>query len=119
MNVNFKTKGADVDSKTKSYAEEKAATLVKFIGDTQDEVRFDIEFSEDSKHVSGDVYRVDIVVVSGKVDMHAVGHGSSMTAAIDQARDDLARRLSRSKVKNRNLLRKGSRMIKKMLRLGK
>ncbi len=119
MNINFKTKGADITNDIKAYANEKVSTLVKFLGSSVDNdvPRFDIEFSEDPKHISGEVYRVDLVVVVGKIDMHTVGHGESMNAAIDMARDDMARRLSRNKAKERNLLRKGSRMIKKMLRM--
>ncbi len=117
MSINFKTKGTDITSDVKAYAEEKVQSLIKFLGDDGENARFDVEFSDDPKHVSGDVYRVDMVAIAGKVDKHAVGHGSTMTAAIDDARDDLARRLSRSKAKERNLLRKGSRMIKRMLRM--
>ncbi len=118
MSINFKTKGADISNDVREYAETKANSLIKFLGNDPSNVRFDVEFSEDAKHVSGDVYRVDMVAIAGKIDMHAVGHGSTMMAAIDGARDDLARRLSRSKAKDRNLLRKGSRMIKRMLRMG-
>ena len=119
MNINFKTKGVEINNDVKAYAEEKVQSLVKFLGKDADNARFDIEFSDDPKHVSGDVFRVDIVAIAGKVDKHAVGHGSTMTAAIDDARDDLARRLSRAKDKDRNMLRKGSRIIKDMLRFGK
>jgi ribosomal subunit interface protein len=118
MNINFKTKGVDINSDVREDAERKASSLVKFLGNDPENVRFDIEFTEDTKRGSGDVYRVDIVAIAGKVDMHAVGHGESYMAAIDVAKDDLARRLSRSKDKDRNMLRKGSRMIKRMLRMG-
>jgi ribosomal subunit interface protein len=119
MNINFKTRGADITNDIKQYAQEKAQMLIKLLGNEADapEARFDIEFSEDPKHISGDVFRVDMVAITSTIDMHAVGHGASMNAAIDQAKDDLARRLRRAKGKERNLLRKGSRMIKKMLRM--
>ncbi len=118
MNINFKTKGADITNDVKRYAEEKVAMLVKFLGNETDNdtPRFDIEFSEDSKQISGEVYRVDIVIVVGSIDMHTIGRGETMLAAIDMAKDDMVRRLRRSRAKERNLLRKGSRMIKKMLR---
>jgi len=119
MNINFKTKGTEINNDVKVYAEEKVQSLVKFLGKDADNARFDIEFSDDPKHVSGNVFRVDIVAIAGKIDMHAVGHGESFQAAIDLAKDELARRLTRNKTKERNILRKGSRMIKDMLRFGK
>ncbi len=117
MNINFKIKGTDISDATRAYAQEKAQTLVKFMGVDSNTARMDIEFSDDPKHVSGEVYRVDMVAIAPGLDMHTVGHGETMNAAIDMARDDMARRLSRSKDKHRSLLRKGSRAIKKMLRM--
>ncbi len=118
MSINFKIKGADINNDVKAYAEMKVQMLLKYFKGEESNTRFDIEFSESNKQISGIVYRVDIVVVSGALDMHAVGHGESYNAAIDMAKDDLARRLTRKKVKDRNMLRKGSRMIKRMLRMG-
>jgi ribosomal subunit interface protein len=116
MSINFKIKGADINNDTKTYTEEKMQMLLKYLDDT-DSPRFDVEFSESNKHISGDVYRVDLVVVSGGLDLHTVGHGESYNAAIDMAKDDMARRLRRGKSKSRDMLRKGSRAIKKMLRM--
>ncbi len=121
MNIQttFKNKGANINDNIKEYAEEKMHGLIKFLGKhAHEDVRFDIEFSDDPKNINGEVCRVDIVVIAGGLDKHAVGHGESMQAAIDMARDDLARRLRRAKTKDLNLFRKGKRMIKKMLRMG-
>jgi len=115
MNINFKTKGADISNMDKQYAEEKVQMLLKYISDA-DSTRFDIEFSESNKQISGEVYRVDLVVVSGGLDMHAVGHGETYNAAIDMAKDDMARRLRRKKRKDVSMLRKGGRMMKRLLR---
>jgi len=118
MNIQFKAKGVDITSAVQAYAQEKIESLYKFLDTTYSEPRFEVEFSQDAPKKHGEIYRVDIVVTSGKTDMHAVGHGESYQAALDMAKDDLARRLTRAKTKERNILRKGSRMIKKMLRMG-
>lgn len=119
MNIQYKIKGAEINDTDKDYASKKAQSLLKYINADKDNIRFDIEFSEDAKHVSGEVYRVDMVAIAPGLDMHAVGHGETMQAAIDMARDDLARRLRRKKRKDISMLRKGGRMIKKMLRRSK
>ena len=119
MNVNFKFKGADVTQDVKDYAEQKAQMLTKYLSDRVQDARVDVEFSEDSKHISGEVYRVDMVVVAPALDMHAVGHGETMQSAIDMAKDDLARRLRRKKRKDTSMLRKGGRILKRVLRRSK
>ena len=116
MNIQYKVKGTDVSDKDKQYAEQKVQSLLKYISVDDSEVRFDIEFSDDTKHVSGDVYRVDMVAIAPALDMHAVGRGETMQAAIDMARDDLARRLRRKKRKDVSMIRKGGRMMKRLLR---
>lgn len=118
MLINFKTKNYELDADIKMYAEEKVHALEKFVQNAQAETHFDIELSQDTTQQSGDIYRTDIVVQSGAVDMHAVGHGESMQAAIDIARDELAQRLSRAADRERSLFRKGARAIKRMLRWG-
>ena len=117
MNIQYKTKGAEVSQVDKDYTEGKLKTLVKFMPVEESELRFEVEFSDDPKHISGEVYRVDMVAVGPGRDMHAVGHGESMQAAIDMAKDDLARRVNRKKDKDRSMLRKGSRKLKRMLRM--
>ncbi len=116
MIINFKTKNIRVNNEIKEYAEQKAATLLKFINTDKDIPRFDIELSKDARRLGGEIYRADMIVVSGGLDMHAVGHGESLEAAIDIAKDELARRLRRNKTKKRDLFLKGKRMLKKIAR---
>lgn len=119
MNTQFKTKDYEITADVRVYAEEKLQTLVKYIdGADESDARFEVELSKDSKHHSGEVCRADVVALASGIDMHAVGHGETMQAAVDMARDDLARRLNRDVSKARTMLRRGSRAIKRMLRLG-
>lgn len=119
MNIIFKVNGMDIDDAVKTYTTEKVESLKKFVhGALEPDARVEVEYTKDEKHHAGELYRADIVVVAGGTDMHAIGHGESAQAAVDDARDELVRRLSRDSDKARNLLRKGSRAIKRMLRLG-
>lgn len=119
MNTQFKTKDYELEADVRVYAEEKLQTLVKYINGAEEvDARFDVELSKDHKHHTGEVCRADIVAIAPGTDMHAVGHGETMQAAIDVARDDLARRLSRDAGRERTMLRRGSQAIKRMLRLG-
>ena len=78
--------------------------------------RFEVELAKDVSQQTGNIYRADITVFAGPEKSHAVGHGESIFAAIDEAKDDLARRLRRDKTKTTDMIRRGGAAIKKMLR---
>ena len=119
MQINFKSNGIELTDGLKKYAESKVLALTKLLGGIkEDNVRFDIELAKNDKRKSGNLYRADFVVLAGKIDMHAIGHGESMNAAIDGAQEELARRLRRDKKKQASLLRKGSLAVKKIIRWG-
>ena len=119
MNINFKAKNLDIPESITDYAEKKLQTLNKFLRQVPTEARVDIELSKDQKHNKGDVYRTDITLVAGEIDLHAVGHGETLQASLDVAKDELINRLTKDKKKKLHLIRKGGRMIKKMLRMGR
>ncbi len=118
MLVNFKAKDVDLIDEVKQYAESKVEMLGKLLADVPDEnISYDVELSK-GKQQTGSIYRADITLHAGAMRLHAVGHGESLNAAIDEAKDELERRMRREKAKDMTLLRKGSQAIKRMLRFG-
>ncbi len=118
MLVNSKAKDVDLIDEVKQYAESKVEMLDKLLADVPDEnISYDIEFAKGKQH-TGSTYRADITLHAGATRLHAVGHGESLNAAIDEAKDDLERRMRREKTKGMTMLRKGSQAIKRMLRFG-
>ncbi|MFZ2593274.1 MAG: ribosome-associated translation inhibitor RaiA [Minisyncoccia bacterium] len=117
MNISYKTDNFDLTDEITSYAEEKVVSLEKFIGD-QDahEAEILVELSKDEKHHSGLIYRADITVITAEQRTHAVGHGSGMKEALDLAKDELKRRLTRRKGRMMRLVRHGQKRIKDMFR---
>ncbi len=118
MIINFKVNNIELTDEVRQYAESKVQMLGKLLADVPDEnISYDIDL-EKSKQQTGDTYRADITLHAAPLRLHAVGHGESLNAAIDEAKDDLERRIRRDKDKSSTLLRKGSQAIKKMLRWG-
>jgi len=118
MLVNFKTDNLDLTDEIREYAELKVGMLGKLLHDADEEaLRYDVELAK-GKENSGNIYRADIIVHAAPLRVHAVGHGESVNAAIDGAKDELERRLRREKTKGRAMLRKGKAALKKMLRWG-
>ncbi|MAZ67489.1 ribosomal subunit interface protein [bacterium] len=117
MHIDFKAPTLELSNDVRNYAEEKVRTLRKLLQKVEDEnIRADVELAKKGNQQSGDIFRADITVYAGPDRIHAVGHGESLHAAIDEAKDDLARRLRRDKTRRLDTLREGSAKIKKMLR---
>jgi len=117
MQIEFKALTVDLTDDIRAYAVEKVGMLEKLLGNIEEEnVRYEVELAQDLKQQSGTIYRADITVFAGPEKTHAVGHGETMFAAIDQSKDDLSRRLRRNKTKRLDFLRRGGAKIKRMVR---
>lgn len=115
--IDFKTHGVELSNDIREYAEEKIEMLEKLLVNIDEEnKRFEVELAKRAGQQTGDIFRADIVVLAGAERVHAVGHGETLFAAIDEAKDDLTRRLRRNKTKTADMVRKGGAAIKKMLR---
>ncbi len=120
MNISFKTHNLDLTDDVRTYAEEKAGAVRKVLGHhAEEDIACEILLSRDDKHASGLIYRADISALAGGEKVHAVGHGESIKAAIDLAKDELIRRAAGEKEKRMTLIRKGRAKVKEWLRFGR
>lgn len=120
MNISFKTHNVELDADTRAYAEEKASAVRKVLGHyDENDISCEIVLARDDKHATGLVFRADITAYAGSEKVHAVGHGESIKAAIDIAKDDLVRRVVHEKDKRITLVRRGRAKIKEWLRFGR
>ena len=117
MNISYKTVHVSLTPEIERYTEEKLASIEKLIAGNDSIC--EVILTHDEKHASGVTCRADFTVFSGKERVHAVGHGETILAAIDIAKDELANRLRREKKMHVRLLRKGGTMIKNMMRYGR
>ena len=106
MNITYKTDNVSLTPEVRSYVEEKLISIQKLLKDPEEGMCETI-LSRDEKHQTGTVFRADFTVFSGKERMHAVGHGQTILAAIDIAKDELAERLRREKKMHVRVMRKG------------
>lgn len=119
MNISFKTNNVELTPELRTYAEEKAGAVRRLLGHYDDtDISCEIILSRDDKHATGMVFRADLTAMAGSEKVHAVGHGESIQAAIDVAKDDLMRRAQRDKTKHQTLLRRGHAKVKEWLRWG-
>lgn len=113
--IQFKATNTELDDRLTTLVEQKFETLAKFIGDETD-VRCEVEFDKETAHHSGRHYRVEVNLwVKGK--LYRVGAAEeSFEQSIDEVRSELDKMLRRSQGKHEALVKKGSRVIKQMMR---
>jgi|TARA_B100000900_G_C20066815_1_gene508286 ribosomal subunit interface protein len=118
MNIEYKAPTIELTDEIREYAEEKVAMLCKLLHAVDDEnIRAEIGLQRKQGQQTGsDIFRADITIHAGVDRTHAVGRGETLHAALDEAKDELSRRLRRGKTKRLDSLREGGLKIKKMLR---
>jgi len=117
MHIDFKALTIDLTPEIRSYATSKVEMLTKLLQNVDEEnIQFEVALERNQSQKTGEVFRADITVHAGGEKTHAVGHGETVEAAIDEAKDELTRRLRRGKGKRLAALREGGARIKKMMR---
>lgn len=116
MNITYRTVNVTLTPDIEAYTEEKLSLLEKFLNA---DATCEAVLTHDERHATGIVYRVDFTIFSGKDRTHAVGHGETLFAALDIAKDELADRIRRDKKMHVRLMRKGGAMLKHMMRFGR
>ena len=120
MNVTYKAENLELTPDVRAYAEEKLEAVQKLLSNYAPEnVACDVALVKDDAHQSGNIYRADVTVHAGSEHVHAVGHGESLMAALDEVKDELARRIRREKDKEETMFRKGGAMLKRMMKWGR
>ncbi|NBV77629.1 ribosome-associated translation inhibitor RaiA [bacterium] len=117
MQISYKTDNVVLASDVTSYTEEKLAAVERLLVD-EGNASCEVLLSRDEKHQSGLIYRVDFTLFTGKERIHAVGHGESLMAALDIAKDELANRVRREKKLHVRVMRKSGAVLKRIMRFG-
>jgi len=116
MDIKIKATNFNLTPSIRSYLQEKLDSLDKFL--PNDESIFaDVELAQTTKHHhKGDIFKAVVnLKVSGRL-IRAVAEEWDLHAAIDIVKDELHREITTNKEKNISLYRRGSRLLKKLLR---
>ncbi len=116
MKINFKFTDTEPDDILRAYAEEKVMSFTKLLTDADIEGAVCvIEFRRSTKHQSGDVCTAEVTLEAGGK-IHRVSKDEpSFEKAIDKVKDDILHSLRAEKEKGKHLLKRGGRMLKKMI----
>ncbi|MFZ2049151.1 MAG: ribosome-associated translation inhibitor RaiA [Minisyncoccia bacterium] len=117
MKINLKGTGIVLTDAITDYATKKIGTLEKFVDKKLDGVIFRVEVGKTTKHhKGGDVFKAEVNVTGGGLDIYAVAEAEDLYAAIDLVEEEVQRELVQGKTRKLKLLRRGQRAIKDLMK---
>lgn len=121
MQIKIKATNMDLTDALKAYVEEKINSVEKFTVPHEEEVPLaEVEIGKTTKHHNvGDVFRAEVNLSVRGRGYRAVSEKNDLYAAIDDVRNELVREINSAKGKERTLVRRGSNMLKNLIRFGK
>lgn len=117
VNISIKSTDFNMTPDIESYVREKLGTLEKHIDlHGEENLLAEVEFQRSTHHKKGEVFRVEVnLSFKGKV-VRAESTKHDPRVAIDDVRQQLDKRVRRSKGKSFDLLKRGGRKLKSLLR---
>jgi len=116
MKINIKATGIELTTSVSDYVTKKISSLEKYVAESADVVA-QVEVGKSTNHhKSGDIFKAEVHIIGGGLDLYAVSEQADLYAAIDLVKDDMAQKLSHIKGKKEALHRRGARMMKDVMR---
>jgi len=112
--INYKATSVEMDPNWQMLIEQKFTSFERYVGEETD-TRCSVEFEKVAAQQSGDVHRVEVNLWLSGTMYRAEATADSFEKAIDEVRDQLDKELRRAHKKQNTLMRRGGRMLKRML----
>lgn len=113
MNTTIKATNFDLTPAVSDYIDKKVAAIEKLVDVDDTAAKCAVEVGKPSKHhQTGNVFYAEFNVTVAGGRFRATAQEGTIYAAIDKAKDDVARELRRHKKKQRHLLRRGGAKLK-------
>ncbi len=117
MRINFKVTNMELTPAIQAYAESKIGPLSILLPSDGEPQAF-IELGRTSNHhkQGEDVFRAEIRIKLAGQEFFAEEKASDLYPAIDKVKDEIAREIKKNKDRNKTLLIRGARKIKKRVK---
>lgn len=115
MNINIKATNMELTEAIEGYVNKKLASLGKFI--QEDKISGYVEIGKTTEHhKNGDVFKAEYNLQLDGKKFYAVSEKSDLYAAIDDAKEEFIRQITRTKDKKQTLYKRGATSVKKMIK---
>jgi len=113
MEVRIKATNMSLTPGIADYVKKRLSSLEKYIDPNETTINCYVEVGRTTKHhKQGDVFRAEINFHIKGEDFRAVSETSSLHAAIDEAKDEMVRKLRKHKVRQEKSFKKGGAEVK-------
>ena len=118
MNIHIKSTNFSMTPGIEGFIRSKMLSIRKFFEPTvdDDEVLVEFEVERSTHHRKGDVFHAEANVTHKGDLFRARSNKFDIRVAVDDVRDQVERQISKSRTRHFELVKRGARMIKKMLR---
>ena len=117
MKINIKATGMELTPAISSYVHKKVSSIEKYIDKNSTDVVAQVEVGKSTRHhKSGNIFRAEVHITGGNLDLYAVSETDNLYAAIDIVKDEIVHNALQLKGKRETLARKGAGMVKDMMR---
>ncbi len=117
MRISIKATNIDLTEALRLYVTERVESVQKLTTVSEESLHAAVEIGKTTHHhKQGDVFRAEVNFHVAHTLIRVVAVKDDLYAAIDEMRDELARKLSSYKDKDRTLFRRGASMVKGMMK---
>ena len=119
MDIRTKVTDYQMTDAVQRYLDDKVAVIEKHIGERARQARLEIEIGKSGGHSKhGENWFAELQVrIPGGNYARVVCEAETVQAAIDEAKDEMLRKLRTSKIEHTSFLRKSGAALKRMLRM--
>lgn len=118
MKINIRATGTELTPAISSYVEKKISSVEKYLDKTSaSNAIAQVEVGKSTHHhKSGNVFRAEVHITGGGLDLYAVTEMYDLYAAIDTVRDEMVHNMLQSKGKRLTLARKSAETMKNIMK---
>lgn len=115
MKINIKVTNLILTPELSAYVEKKLQKIGQILNN--ESALISVELAKITEHhKNGEIFRAEIKISQAGEDYYAKKESVDILSAVDEVKDEIISEVTKDKGKKRNLLRKGERMVKDMMR---
>jgi len=117
MKINITTNNLDINDRLSEKINDKGNKILKYINSQNEDMSLNIEISKDTNHhKNGEIFSAEYnLLVEGKL-IRTTSKKENLDAAIDDACEDVIKKLRRSKGRWKDMMISGARKAKDILK---
>ena len=115
MNINVKSTGVTLTPAISEYIGKRLQGVEKYL--TNKSAHMQVEVGRaNGHHKQGEVFKAEVHIIGDGADYYAMKEAEDLYAAIDMVKDEVVHEISKNQGKKRELVRRGQRKFKEIIK---